>query len=112
MIKVFGYLTRKPGLSPQEFAEYYEHNHVPLVLSKAFMPMVYKRNYIQRGDAFNIEGNEISFDCMTELVFADRDDLSAWMASLGVDEIARDEEIFIDRRLNMGPKLSPATLQG
>jgi EthD domain len=52
MIKVFGYLTRKPGLSPQEFADYYEHNHVPLVLSKAFMPMVYKRNYIQRGDAF------------------------------------------------------------
>jgi hypothetical protein len=70
MIKVFGYLKRKPGLSPQEFADYYEHNHVPLVLSKAFMPMVYKRNYIQRGDAFNIEGNEISFDCMTELVFA------------------------------------------
>jgi uncharacterized protein (TIGR02118 family) len=97
MIKVFGYLKRKPGLSPQEFADYYEHNHVPLVLSKAFMPMVYKRNYIQRGDAFNIEGTEISFDCMTELVFADRDDLSGWMASLGVDEIARDEENFIDR---------------
>ena len=97
MIKVFGYLTRKPGLSLQEFADYYEHNHVPLVLSKAFMPMVYKRNYIRRGDTFNIEGNEISFDCMTELVFADRDDLSAWMASLGVDEISRDEENFIDR---------------
>jgi uncharacterized protein (TIGR02118 family) len=97
MIKVFGYLKRKPGLSPQEFADYYEHNHVPLVLSKAFVPMVYKRNYIQRGDAFNIEGNEISFDCMTELIFADRDDLSAWMARLGVDEIARDEENFIDR---------------
>jgi uncharacterized protein (TIGR02118 family) len=97
MIKVFGYLKRKPGLSPQEFADYYEHNHVPLVLSKAFTPMVYKRNYIQRGDAFNIEGSEISFDCMTELVFTDRDDLSAWMASLGVDEIARDEENFIDR---------------
>lgn len=97
MIKVFGYLKRKPGLSPQEFADYYEHNHLPLVLSKAFMPMVYKRNYIQRGDAFNIEGNEISFDCMTELIFADRDDLSAWMASLGVYEIAQDEENFIDR---------------
>jgi uncharacterized protein (TIGR02118 family) len=97
MIKVFGYLKRKPGLSPQEFADYYEHNHVPLVLSKAFMPMVYKRNYIQRGDAFNIEGTEISFDCMTELVFADRHDLSSWMTSLGVDEIARDEENFIDR---------------
>jgi hypothetical protein len=61
------------------------------------MPMVYKRNYIQRGDAFNIEGDEISFDYMTELVFADRDDLLAWMTSLGVDEIVRDEENFIDR---------------
>lgn|GEM_PF-321141 len=94
MIKVFGYLKREPGLSPQEFADYYEHNHVPLVLSKAFMPMVYKRNYIQREDTFNIEGDEIRFDCVTELVFADRDDLSAWIAKLGVDEIARDEENF------------------
>ena len=34
---------------------------------------------------------------MTELVFADRDDLLAWMTSLGVDVIARDEENFIDR---------------
>ena len=97
MIKVFGYLKRRPGLSPQDFAEYYEHNHVPLVLSKAFMSMVYKRNYIQRGDAFNIEGEEIGFDCMTELVFAERDDLLAWMTNLGIDEIARDEEKFIDR---------------
>src|SRR5271163_1996229 len=34
---------------------------------------------------------------VTELVFADRDDLSARMAGLGADEIARDEENFIDR---------------
>jgi uncharacterized protein (TIGR02118 family) len=97
MIKVFGYLKRKPNLSAQEFADYYEDNHVPLVLSNAHMPLVYKRNYIQRGDAFNIEGDEIGFDCMTELVFADRDDLLAWITSLGSDEIARDEENFIDR---------------
>jgi uncharacterized protein (TIGR02118 family) len=97
MVKVFGYLKRKPGLSADEFADYYESNHVPLVLSKAFTPMVYKRNYIQRGDAFNIEGDEIGFDCMTELVFADRDELLAWMSSLGGDEIARDEDKFIDR---------------
>ena len=97
VVKVFGYLKRKPGLSAQEFADYYENNHVPLVLSKAFTPAVYKRNYLQRGDAFNIEGDEIGFDCMTELVFADRDELLAWLTSLGGDEIARDEENFIDR---------------
>ena len=84
-------------MSPQEFADYYEQNHVPLVLSKAFTPMVYKRNYIQRGDAFNIEGSEISFDGMTELVFGDRDELSASMASLSIDEITQDEDNFIDR---------------
>lgn len=61
------------------------------------MPMVYERNYIQHGDTFIIEGNEIDFDRMTELVFADRDELSAPMTSLGVDEIARDEGNFIDR---------------
>ena len=97
MIKVFGYLTRKPGLSPQEFADYYERNHVPLVLSKAAMPPVYKRNYIQRGDVFNLEGDDIGFDCMTELIFADRDGFQAWLTSLGGEEIARDEENFIDR---------------
>jgi uncharacterized protein (TIGR02118 family) len=112
MIKVFGYLKRKPGLSPQQFADYYENNHVPLVLSNAFMPMVYKRNYIQRGDAFNIEGKEISFDCMTELVFVDRDDLSAWMAGLGGDEIARDEENFIDRAATLAYVVDERTTAG
>ncbi len=97
MIKAFGYLTRKPGLSLQEFADYYERNHVPLVLSKAAMPVVYKRNYIQRRDPFNLEGDDIGFDCMTELVFADRDGFLAWITNLGGDEIARDEEKFIDR---------------
>jgi EthD domain-containing protein len=108
MIKVFGYLKRKPGLSPHEFAEYYEHNHVPLVLSKAFLPMVYKRNYIQRGDAFNIEGDEIGFDCMTELVFADRDDLSAWMASLGVEYISKHHQHVLDEIAAWSP---PTTFQ-
>ncbi len=97
MIKVFAYLKRKPGLSMEEFVDYYEHNHVPLVLSKAAMPVVYKRNYLQRGDTFNLEGDEIGFDCMTELVFNDRDGLLGWMTSLGGDEIARDEENFIHR---------------
>jgi EthD domain len=70
---------------------------VPLVLSKAATPVVYKRNYVQRGDEFNIEGDEIGFDCITELVFNDRDGLQAWMTSLGGDDIARDEQNFIDR---------------
>ena len=69
----------------------------PLRYGLPLMPLVYKRNYIQRGDAFNIEGDEIGFDCMTETVFADRDNLLAWMTSLGGDDIARDEENFIDR---------------
>jgi hypothetical protein len=34
---------------------------------------------------------------MTELVFADRDGFLAWLTSLGGEEIARDEENFIDQ---------------
>jgi hypothetical protein len=45
---------------------------------------------------------------MTALVFADRDNLLAWMTSLGGDEIARDEENFIDRAKTQLTGPSPA----
>lgn len=102
MIKAFGYLTRKPGLSLQEFADYYERNHVPLVLSKAAMPVVYKRNYIQRRDPFNLEGDDIGFDCMTELVFADRDGFLAWVTNL-----AATRSPVTKRSSSIGQQLEP-----
>ena len=88
MLKVFGFLTKREDIDTQAFIEYYEKNHVPLVLSLAPTPTVYKRNYIVRGDEFNREDAAIDFDVVTELVFPDRAAFVAWIEKLSVEQIA------------------------
>jgi uncharacterized protein (TIGR02118 family) len=97
VLKVFGFLTKKQGLETRAFIDYYENHHVPLVLSLAGAPAVYKRNYLVRGDEFNREDEGIDFDVITELVFEDRDAFVAWIDQLSGREIGADEERFLDR---------------
>ena len=100
MFKVFGFLTKKDGLRTQEFIDYYESKHVPLICSLAPVPTVYKRRYLV-GERLTAEGGEVDFDVMTELVFADRRGFDIWMAELakpGVGaRIVEDEEKFLNR---------------
>jgi uncharacterized protein (TIGR02118 family) len=97
MLKVFGFLTKREDIDTNAFIDYYEKNHVPLVLSLAPTPTVYKRNYIVRGDEFNREDAAIDFDVVTELVFPDRAAFVAWIHKLSVEQIATDEQRFLDR---------------
>jgi uncharacterized protein (TIGR02118 family) len=97
MLKVFAFLTKREEIETRAFIEYYEKNHVPLVLSLAPTPTVYKRNYLLRGDEFNREDDTIDFDVVTELVFADRDAFVAWIEKLSVEAIGTDERKFLDR---------------
>ena len=97
MLKVFAFLTKREDIETEAFIEYYENNHVPLVLSLAPTPIVYKRNYLVRGDAFNREGESAGFDVVTELAFPDRDAYLAWIEKLSVEAIGIDEERFLDR---------------
>ncbi len=97
MLKVFAYLSKKEGIERQAFIDYYENHHVPLVLSLASAPPVYKRNYVVRGDALNRLGDEIDFDVVTELVFPDRAAFADWMENLSDPAIGADEERFLDR---------------
>jgi hypothetical protein len=76
MLKVFAFLAKRQSIATQAFIEYYENNHVPLVLSLVPTPTVYKRNYVVRGDELNREDDTIDFDVVTELVFPDRDERS------------------------------------
>jgi uncharacterized protein (TIGR02118 family) len=100
MFKVFGFLTKRNGLSMQEFIDYYETKHVPLICSVAPVPTVYKRRYLV-GDRLTVGGGEVDFDVMTELAFADRDKFDAWMSALAKPEvgarIVADEEKFLNR---------------
>jgi EthD domain len=99
MFRVFGFLTKKDGLSIQEFIDCYEKAHVPLICSLAPAPIVYKRRY--KGGRLTSEGGDVDFDAMTELIFSNRNAFDEWMAALakpGVGaRIVADEEKFLNR---------------
>jgi len=103
MYKVISFLTKKDGLTFSEFRDYYENHHIPLVLSIAATPVLYKRRYIDRNDTLGNASPSIDFDVMTELVFKDESAFKkAWMEPLTRSErshlIAADEENFLDRK--------------
>lgn len=101
MFMVFAFLTKREGLSMHEFIDYYENRHIPLILSLAPTPLIYKRRYLVRDQELTKSGNLADFDAMTELGFADQPAFTAWMAGLsapGVAErVAEDEARFLDR---------------
>ena len=97
MFKVFAYLTRRQGTTREEFIDYYENHHVPLVLSLATMPRVYKRNYVVRGDADGPGEPATDFDVVTEMAWDDRAGFEEWIALRYVPAIADDEARFLDR---------------
>jgi len=97
MMKVFAFLAKRPDIETAAFIDYYENHHVPLVCSLAPTPLVYKRNYLVRGDEFNREHASIDFDVVTELVFRDRAAFLEWIKKLSVDAIGEDEARFLDR---------------
>jgi EthD domain len=98
MVKISGFLNKRDGIETAAFIDYYETNHVPLICRLAPVPLVYKRNYLMRGDTFNRDDGAIDFDVVTELVFPDRAAYLAWGAELGVggDQVAQDELRFLD----------------
>ena len=97
MFRVLAFLTKRDGISADDFADYYENHHVPLILRLAPLPDVYKRRY--RGEALTRDGGEVDFDVVTELGFVDRARYLAWMDQLvaASGEVAVDEARFLDR---------------
>ena len=98
MFRVLGFLSMKDGMEMQEFIDYYEHRHVPLICSLAPTPIVYKRRYVRREEKLATEGGAVDFDVITELAFSDREAFQAWMAQLlASGKVAADEAKFLDR---------------
>jgi hypothetical protein len=101
MLKLFAFLARRADLTPQAFRDYYENRHVPLICSLVPPPLVYKRNYLQRGDELGLNGGKVmGFDVVTELVFASHDAFHAWIGKLSEpgnrERVRSDEERFLD----------------
>ncbi len=101
MFKVFAFLTKREELEMQAFIDYYEKKHIPLILSLAPAPLVYKRRYLVRDQELTNSGNMVDYDVMTELGFADQEAFAAWTGRLfapGIaEQVAEDEARFLDR---------------
>jgi hypothetical protein len=101
MFTVFALLTKRAGLGMQEFIDYYEGKHIPLILSLAPSPLIYKRRYLVRDQELTKSGKVVDYDVMTELGFADQEAFAAWTGRLfapGIaEQVAEDEARFLDR---------------
>lgn len=101
MYKIFAFLNKRDGISTDEFIDYYENNHVPLILSLAPTPLLYKRRYVVHGEKLTGGSNHVDFDVMTELGFANREAHLAWLDMLSGpgagEQVAADEARFLER---------------
>jgi hypothetical protein len=96
MLTTIALLTARDGLSRREFADYYEHHHVPLVLSFPPRPPSYTRSYLPDRTDRRVAAD---FDVVTQLAFADRDAYRDWLAVVlaAGSGVAEDEARFLDR---------------
>jgi hypothetical protein len=101
MIKVVALFNRKPGLSLEQFIDYYENNHVPLVSFLIPFMVDYRRSYVRETLMAGAAANPLDFDVMTESWFANRDRFDSFLAALSEPaanaRVVADEEKFIDR---------------
>jgi uncharacterized protein (TIGR02118 family) len=102
MFKVLILLKRRPGMSVEEFRDYYEGVHSKLGEKHASGMRRYIRRYVQPvSSPFAGQSSELDFDVVTELWYDDRAAFErAMQRSSGSDvaaEIAADEERLFDR---------------
>lgn len=108
MLKMIALLSRKPGMSLEDFRDYYENRHVPLINSIATGTREYRRSYIDFSTVFTggLAGAPSApwtpdFDVITELWYDSADAMAKARAELmrpeNAQRIAADEENFLDR---------------
>jgi hypothetical protein len=117
---VIAHVWRKPGTTMEEFAEYYENKHIPLIydLAGSKFPLHHIRHYVRRnspdpaittGELSNLQTfatlfkdkpDGVDYDVMVEMAFEDK---AAWEAFVGVfalpdaaAKLAEDEAKFVD----------------
>jgi uncharacterized protein (TIGR02118 family) len=102
MFKLIIMARRKPGLSMDEFRDYYEKHHAVLVRKITPTMRAYRRNYLTPLDSALAAGDASSYDCVTEAWFDSEADFQRSMQSLMAHPektaaLAKDEENLFDR---------------
>jgi hypothetical protein len=102
MIKIIGLVPRKPGISREEFIEYYETKGAPMVLSCFPQIVKYIRSYpISDENIHDPEGTrsrELPYDSVTEAWIKDRSAFAEMRQSLANDpeKAARLANVLMD----------------
>ncbi|KKC27301.1 EthD domain-containing protein [Sphingomonas sp. SRS2] len=102
MFKAVCLLKRRPGMSFEEFVEYYETNHRKLGEKWLNGPTRYVRRYLHPvNNPVSGETPELDYDVLTEMWFETREAFDVAMAALSrpeaAQEILEDEVKLFDR---------------
>jgi uncharacterized protein (TIGR02118 family) len=99
MPKLIALISKQPQLSAEEFRDYYEANHAPLV--SRLLPMIdrYTRSYLPAEPETPGREGHANFDVLTELWFESDADLEAFWKRIREPEviaaIREDESHFL-----------------
>ncbi len=102
LFKILLFMKRRPGMSQDEFIQYYEEQHVPLALKYSKGMKAYKRQFVSPQTHFETgECSDLGFDVITELCFDDEQTFNGVLTYLGSsslpDEVVEDEKKLFDR---------------
>lgn len=104
MYKSIALFRRKPGISHEEFRDYYENRHVPLKMRIMELPGLvrYVRRYLTPlSDPASEAFRESGFDVITEVWFKDKEHFDRYRLFSQDPEYRRinaeDEDRFLDR---------------
>lgn len=101
MIKLLVFLKRKPGMSPEEFHEYWSGTHARIVMGVPEF-MRYVRRYVQSHTIEELSldfpgGGNAGYDGMVEIWFDDAQSMKAAFETPGyLNTIRPDEPKFLD----------------
>ncbi|WP_144097451.1 EthD domain-containing protein [Croceicoccus sediminis] len=105
MIKIVALLKRRPGMSLEEFRDYYENVHLPIgALRFKGNAISHHRRYLTPIPGPDGVGHEADYDVIMEMWFEDRAQLEAAMQVMQEPELAEriagDVPNFLDRADN------------
>ncbi len=100
--KILLFLKRRPGISVEDFRNYYESHHVPLSLKYASGMMRYVRRYLEPQPRPETgDGSDLGYDVITELWFDDekvfRGTLKYLSTAVMPEDVIEDEKRLFDR---------------
>jgi len=105
MLKLVALLKRRPGMSMEEFKDYYENVHIQIGLPKLKGKAVsHHRRYLTPIPGPDGQTREGDYDVIMEIWFEDRAQLEeamqVWLDPELVERVAADTPNFLDRADN------------